>query len=119
MSVMDLSSVIDSFITGTYVVTRASGASSYVDGRLVAAGTSTLNVDAMVHPAPARELQKLSEGERRRDAKTVYATAQLKTRETGAADLISIDGDSYEIVKVERWAELGAYWKCLALKLGD
>lgn len=117
---MDLSDVIASFTTGTYVVTRASGPGTYTGGRLVAPNTTTLPVDACVQPTEGRDLRKLSEGERVREAKTVFSVDELKTRSAAnAADVIAIDGDSYEVVKVQRFAELGNYWKTIVLKLGD
>lgn len=115
---MDLSGVIASFNTGTYAVTRSAAAAAYTAGRYGAPSTSTLQVPACVQPIDGRDLQKLSEGERVREPKTIYSAVELKNT-PGAADVISIDGDSYEVIKVQRWAELGNYWKCIALKLGD
>lgn len=117
---MDLSGVIASFKTGTYTVTRASATDTYVAGRLAKGASTTLPVDACVQPTEGRDLQKLSEGERTRESKTVFSAVELKGRAAGTrADVITINGDAYEIVKVQRWAELGNYWKAIALKVGD
>lgn len=119
---MDLSGVLTSFKTGTYSVTRSSAAGTYTAGRLVAPATSVISVDACVQPIDGRDLQKLPEGERVREPKTIYSVDELKTRGSNggnAADVITIDGDLYEVIKVQRWAELGNYWKSIALKLGD
>lgn len=116
---MDLSAVIDALQTGTYTVTRPA-ASSYTAGVLDTPGTSTLTITACVQTATGRDLKRLPEGRRTDELKAVFTATQLHTQESGqGADLISIDGDMYEVQTVERWDTSGAYFKALALKAGD
>ncbi len=117
---MDLSSVIGSFLTGQYVVTRQAPAKGYTAGRLDAPDTSTFTIDACVQPAGGRDLQRLPEGMRVMEIKAIFTATELKTAGSGQdPDLVTIDGEDYEVQKVERWAELGSYWKALALKVGN
>lgn len=116
---MNLAAVIASFKTGDYTVTRP-GASVFTEGRLEASDTTTLEISACVQPAEGRDLQKLPEGERAREAKLIFTETALRVRGSGhGADLVSIDGDTYEVFKAERWAELGNYYRALALKTGN
>lgn len=119
MSLPDLSGVIDSFLTGTYTVTRQSASAYGSDGRLDAPTTSTLSVDACVQPVGGRDLQRLPEGLRTEELLAMYTATELKTQGSGQdPDLVTIDGASWEVQRVERWLELGNYWKCILLKVG-
>ena len=35
-----------------------------------------------------------------------------------APDVITVGAFSYEVKSAEQWGDVGAYWKCLAQKLG-
>jgi hypothetical protein len=117
MSLMDLSSVILSLSSGTYVVTRRS-ASAYTNGLLDAPTTSTFSATGSMQPASGRDLQRLEEGMRTREARVFWTPTLLQTAETGGPDTIAADGDTWEVSNVERWAELGQYWKVILLKVG-
>lgn len=115
---MDFSSVVLSFAS-SYTVIRRSPSAFGSDGRLDAPSTSTLSVRACVQPVTGRDLQRLPEGLRTQEILAVYSMTELYTQGTSQApDLISIDGDSYEVQSVERWGNLGAYWKAIVLKVG-
>ncbi len=117
---MDLSGAINAFTTGTYVVTRRSASAYGTDGRLVVASTSTVSITACVQPLSGRELERLPEGLRTRELKAIYTATELKTQGSGQdPDLVSIDGDSYEVQRCDRWAELGSYWRVVASKVGS
>lgn len=116
---MDLSSVIASFATGTYTVTRNSASAYGSDGRLDAPSTTTLSVEGCVQPLTGRELQRLPEGLRTRELRAFYTATELKTQGAGQdPDSIAIDGDTWQVERVERWAELGNYWKAVLIKVG-
>lgn len=114
---MDLTDVIASFATGTYTVTRRSASAYGSDGRLDAPTTTTFTVTAVVHPAGSlessgRELERLSEGFQTRETLTMWTPIELKTQASSQdADRVAIDGDTWEVQRVERWNILGAYWR--------
>lgn len=115
---MDLSSVITSFVTGTYTVTRYSPSAYGSDGRLDASTTATFTVDACVQPLTGRELERLPEGLQTSEVLALWSPVELKTQGAGQdPDSVLIDGDSYEVQKVERWNTLGAYWRVLLAKV--
>lgn len=111
---MDLSGVIESFLTGTYAVVRqvASTYDSY--GRLLPATTSTLQVRACFQPASGRDLQRLPEGFRSSEVLAGWVTSTMQMQ-----DVVTVDGEAYEVQHIERWGQLGNYTKVLALKVGD
>ena len=102
-----LRGVIKSFKTGDYAVTRR-GAGSYVKGRYVEAASSTFSISANVQPAGPRTLMALAEAFHTTDAKLVFTKTQLYSRTPAqASDKISIDGETYTVVKVEYWPAFG------------
>lgn len=102
---MDVQGLIESFLTGTYTVTRVSGI-AYVNGRASAGSTSTLSIDASVHPAAGNDLLRLPEGQRTIETRIVFTTTELKEGSEGStykADKVSIDGALWEVQTVESW----------------
>lgn len=115
---MDLSSVIESFAS-TYTVTRSSASAYGADGRLDAGTTSTLTVRAVVQPVTGRDLKRLPEGLRTDDVRQVFTATELKTQGAGQdPDSIAIGGEDYEVQTVERWADLGGYWRAIVMRKG-
>lgn len=115
---MNLSSVIASFVTGTYTVTRRSASAYGTDGRLDAPTTSTFTVPACVQPLTGRELEKLPQGMQTAELLSIWSPIELRTQGTGQdPDLVAIDGDTWEVQKVERWNTLGAYWRAILAKV--
>jgi hypothetical protein len=103
-----LQAVLDDplFQTGTYTVTRTV-AGSYVQGRYVPGGTTTLNVDASVQPITGRDLLALPEGQRTEEMRVVFAKTELRTRgPSNDPDRLTIDGEAWEVRNVERWQGL-------------
>lgn len=115
MSVMDLSSVIASFSTGTYEVQRPLGESTYdLNGRIVEPTFDELEVTACVQPTSGADLRRMPEGLQTEEVKTVWAPFKFLVR-----DQVVIDGEPWEVQRVERWAELGNYWRAFATKLNQ
>lgn len=115
---MDLSSVIASFLTGTYTVTRASAGAYGSDGVYVPAGTSTLSAPACVQPITGRELQRLPEGLRSSEVRVFYTVVELRCAAPDVApDRVSINGSTWQVERVEPWNELGNYFRCLVRKV--
>lgn len=113
-----MSPEITAFATGTYTVTRAGGPGSYVDGVFVPASTSSTSVLAMVAPLDGRELLRLPEGLRSKELKQVFTIAALRVSAAEERpDVVSIDGDSWQVERVERWAELGNFYRSIVSKV--
>jgi hypothetical protein len=117
---MDLSTVITSFKTGDYVVTRTVASTYNGNGVLVPGSTSTLTIEACVQPLGGRELRRLPEGLRNKEARQVYTPTELRTAQTGnEPDSIAIGSNSWQVQTCEPWAELGGYFRAIVTKDGD
>lgn len=104
---MSLASVIDSFKTGDYTLKRP-GAVSYVNGLAVAGATSSSTIAAVVTPLTGRELLRLPEGDRDKERLLVLSRSEMRTTGVGGkADLITINGEDYEVSSVEPWPMFG------------
>ncbi len=113
---LDAGDVIASLDTGSYTVTRRARATFDSHGRAQAGGTSTLTIDASVQPASGRDLLRLPEGRRATETRVVYTPTALIVGGEGAAneaDLIAIDGRTWEVQLAESWP--GAMGYCRAI----
>lgn len=110
--------VITSFSTGTYTVTRTL-AGSYTAGRYAAGAVSTFDVVACVQPVSGRDLQSLPEAQRGDEVKVVYCATELRTRTPAQEpDTVAIEGESYEVFRVERWDAFGeVHWRAYTSRL--
>lgn len=116
---MDAADLINSFLTGTYQVTRRAKVAT-VKGRAQPPVVTSLQVPACVQPANGRDLLRLPELRRSIETRRVYTATELKIGFQGSAfesDLISIDGMTWEVQNVEPWraspsTDVG-YWKCI------
>lgn len=118
MPVSDLSSVVASFYTGTYDVTRASGPGSYdAEGGFVPASMSVVQIQAVVAPLDGRELQRLPEGLRTRELRQVFTVAALRVAAPGQRpDVISIEGSTWQVEKLEDWVANGNFYRAIVSK---
>lgn len=117
MSLRHLRNTVLRAITGTYDVTRAAGPGTYTNGVLVPAATSTVQVRASVQPLTGRELQRLPEGLRTRELLSVFTVDALLVEAPGVRpDIITIRGETWQVEKVERFAELGDYYHSIVSK---
>lgn len=114
MSVMNLTGVIASFKTGTYTVFRPDSTSYDVNGRIVPPDYGSVEVDACVQPTGGADLKRLPQGLQTDEVKTIWAAYEFALR-----DRVVINGEPWEVQKVERWAELGAYWRAFVTKLNQ
>jgi hypothetical protein len=114
---MDLSAAILGVATGTYTVTRNAGASYDANGWLVAGTTSTLTITACVQPLAGREVQRLPEGKRNREARAVFTPTPLSAG-PNLPDQIQIDGSTWEVDSVQDWEALGGFCRAVVLKMG-
>ena len=119
MSLMDLASVVLSLSSGSYTVTRRGPSAYDSDGIRTSPTTSTLTVMGSLQPMSGRDLQRLPEGMRTREGKAFFTPTALLTAASGQEpDTISADGDTWEVSVVDRWAELGNYYRVILLKVG-
>lgn len=111
---MSVTAVILRNATGTYTVTRRV-AETYVDGLPVAGSPSTLSVRAVIQPATGRDLQQLPEAQFGTEIRKMFTTVEIMTRTpTHAPDVVTIDGESWEVINVARWqARTGTHWEAL------
>lgn len=104
---MSLLSVITRFATGTYTVTRTA-AGGNTAGRYTAGATSTFSIVASVQPVTGRYLRVLAEGQRADEARLIFTSTELRTRTpTNEPDLLAVDGETWEVFRVNRWQHLG------------
>lgn len=91
-----------------YKVTRQRKDGAYINGRWAPTGNlETLQITASVQPLSGDELQMLPEGERTAETKRLYTTTKLNSlneSEQMNADIITIDGSSWEVHKAEAWS---------------
>jgi hypothetical protein len=101
-------------------VTRyASG--SYVDGRWSSGAGVATSVDAAVHPAGRRDVEKLPEGEQTKEAIAIYTISPLKTSKAGTgqkSDVVAWRDQSYEVQAVEDWTAQAGYALAIATRIG-
>lgn len=102
---MNTAAIVQSFMTGTYTVTRTA-ASTFTAGRAVPGSTSTVSIMASVQPAAGKDLLRLAEGRRTEETRVVFTDTQLKDGAEGSAyeaDRVSIDGQDWEVQQIESW----------------
>lgn len=113
----NLADAIASLASGTYTVTRP-GTPTLLNGRKVAASSTTFSIVGSVSPAPGKTLELLPEGYRGRAGVVVFTATKLQTAEGGQdPDLVSIGGQSYQVAALEDWSELGGYYRAVCVRL--
>jgi hypothetical protein len=117
MGLPNLARLVDRFATGTYAVTRASAANTYVDGLVVPAGTTTVQVVGCVQPIPGKELERLPEGLRDAEVKVIWTKDELRCGPGTVPDRISVENSVWQVEKVEKWDTLGRYWRAVIRKV--
>lgn len=119
---MNISALIDSFATGTYVVTRtARGTVSR--GKVQQGAQTTISITAAVSPSSGADITRIPEGRRTNAAKTIFTKTQLLIGGQGDAnesDIVTIDGSQWEIAHVEVWIDpttLAVGYRCVAVQM--
>lgn len=117
----DLGDVIESLGAATYAVKRrAAGSTS--NGVFTAGSTSTLSLRAIAWTLSGHELQRRLEGRtgielRALLTKTAVFIPEDAAGGAGGGDLVTIDGLDYEIEKVEKWSQFGAYYMAICRRV--
>lgn len=68
------------------------------------------------------DLELLPEGFRTKQAVKIYSPEELRTGDAEAhveADRVEYRGETFEVHSVEDWDDHGAYWKVIAVKMGQ
>lgn len=121
---MDLLDLVNSFSTGSYNVTRRT-AGGFSRGIALATSDAIITITASIQPARGQDLLRLPEGRRSNLTRVIFTTTELFTGDADAtyeADLINVDGTSWEIQHVERWEQAGAQgiaYRCIAQQPTD
>ena len=118
---LDAADVIASLDTGSYVVLRRSAAGYDDQGRAKPSSTTTLTIDASVQPASGRDLLRLPEGRRAVETRVVFTPTQLLLGGQGSAneaDLISMDGRTWEVQQSEGWPGAPGYCRAIVQVVG-
>lgn len=105
---MDFADLISDLSTGSYTVTRRAAAVDDGHGRMKPGAQSSFPIQAACVQPRGRELLRLPEGRRADEARMVYTLTELLVGGQAAsheADLILIDGATYEVSSVDRWPD--------------
>jgi hypothetical protein len=119
---MDLSSVLTAFFTmGPTTVTRYAPSTYDSNGRAVAASPSVLSIKGVIVPLSGRELLNAPEGIRASDSRWFFTSTELFTSTQGSqeADLVTVDGESYTVMKKMQYSVLGNFWQYMVQKAGS
>jgi hypothetical protein len=103
-----------------FTVTRPTG--SYVKGKWVPGGSTTITIMASVQPLKGLEIQLVPEARRYSQSVKLYTNTQLQVGINGTsenADILSAFGFNFEIISVEPW-QSGVmfldHYKCIGVK---
>ena len=109
----DFSDTIARLATGVYTVIRTV-AGTLANGRYTPGTQSTFSIKALAVPLSGIDLQRLPEGMRSRDCRTLFTSTALKTKEPGFdPDIITIKGINYQVYQNQPWDDSGNYFKVL------
>lgn len=93
---------------GPYTVTRKTVGGYDEDGMAVAGSTSMLSAAGSLQPVTGRELRDLPEGKRGDEIRVLYTLTEIRMQSpTHEPDVITIDGEPWTTVKVERFDAFG------------
>ena len=114
MPLMDFADTL-SRMGETYTL-KAGAAGSVVDGHHVPGAGAETTVTAVVQPIEGEELQRLPEGWRVDEVLVAFTSTQVQGLDeaTGRGpDVLVVDGDEYQVERVEPWVKLGNFYRVL------
>ncbi len=112
---IDLSGTVLSFAS-SYTITRATP-STYVEGVVVPGTSSTLEIQALVCPLSGADLAALPEGQFTREDLQVFAVVALRVEAQDVEpDRISVHGQLWKVIKLERWTPQGNFYRAIVRK---
>ncbi len=101
-----MTSLVNSFATGTYTVTRMEGKGTFVDGNYIPGKTCLLKVLGSLQPTLGKDLLVIEELYRVRQTFALFTNKELKTaKECGLknADRVCIKNEPFVVMTTERW----------------
>lgn len=119
---VDLSFAIDvigTLETGTFAVERRPNAPPVYGIQTTGQPAEFIrfNITASAQPAGGKELLRLPELRRTEETRVIYTLAELFTGGQGQpylSDLVTMDGEKWEVQNVEKWQDGTGYYKVLA-----
>lgn len=108
-------------LTVALTITRP-GLGSYTNGRWSEVTGSTLPINASVQQLRPEEMLRLAEGQRAEATRKIYTTTQLQPADVSAgrrADRFVYLGDTWEVLSVGDWDDLGGYYKAIVTRAGQ
>lgn len=126
---MDFQTLVNSFATGNYTVTRTARGSNTYGGIYQPGAVTTISVQASVSQAKGADLKKLPEGRRTNNTICIFTTSLLQlggqlgpVDSSGSfeADRIAYNGSVYELAHLETWQDslTGSFcYKALAVNV--
>lgn len=83
--------------------TRDGGEGEWVDGHWVPGGSITATITIAEQPVSGNDLERLPEGERTEEMRTVYTKADLRTASEPnqtEADILTFAGSAWKVIRV-------------------
>ena len=96
-------------IADTPLTINRPGPTTYPNGRGVDGPATQTQITASVQPASGRDLLRLPEGQRTREALLVLSKGEMQLRDT-----FDLNGSTYEVGHVKPWG--GAFYDAVATK---
>lgn len=120
MSVFDLSAEVLLLSGNTVTVTRLDALAYDANGvaDVGSAVTSTFDITGVIHPMTGDDVKRLPEGLQDSTGVVVITPTELRAADTSGAtpgDRFAYDGRNYEVTSAERWADLGNFFRHVAL----
>ena len=109
-------------LTVALAITRAGAGSYGAGGRWSEVAGTTVAITASVQVLSAKEMLRLPEGQRETAARKLYTTTLLIASDVAAAtraDRFTYAGETWEVLSVGDWDDLGGYYKAIATKAGQ
>lgn len=119
-ALVDVSGAL-SGLTVALTITRA-GVGSYTAGRWSEAASSSVSVNACIQMLSPKEMLNLPEGQREIAKRKLYTETLLKAADVSAgtrADEFTYEGETWEVLSVGDWDDLGGYYKVIVTKAGQ
>ncbi len=92
----------------SYNVTRRTKGALGSNGVYSAGTQTTVAITASIQPVSGDELKSLPEGQHLQSVRVVYTTTELKaSSSTHDPDRFTLDGDTYEVFKLEKHSAWG------------
>ena len=106
-------------------VIRVSGTGNYIDGEYIESPSEVIIIKANIQPSMASyRTQLLPEGDRNKEAITIFSNDWLYTARSGVGiplpcDLVIYRGAMWEVVVSRPYGNFGEHCEALAIKLDD